>query len=95
MKCGKTRPLVGNAWGRGGAQETPVDFDHGRIRQGSPDSGSTEGRSENFEHSETLGPMRGPCGAPARVVLTLAHFFSPKITTTGVHMVAPSHGAGP
>ena len=39
VKCGKIRPLVGDAWRRGGAQETPVDFDHGRILRGSPDHG--------------------------------------------------------
>ena len=53
------------------------------------------GRSENFEHSETFGPMRGPCGAPAREVHTLALFFLPKITTTGVHNAPPQKVLGP
>ena len=53
------------------------------------------GRSENFEHSETFGPMRGPCGAPAREVHTLARFFLPKITTPWVHNAPPQKVLGP
>ena len=69
--------------------------DHGRNPMGSPDNGSTGGRSENFEHRVNSGHRRGPCGAPAREVHTLALFFLPKITGLWVHNAPPQKVLGP